>query len=119
MAGGFERRLEMRREFGLLVWIGKRGRERRDRVVVEMDIGKGSWVPAMDAKLGLAVVYGGANEMDWYFVGQEETGEMEELVEMALHWQWNKDHHNLGLAIPMVSHVDYGAEGFRYVDSFL
>lgn len=70
MAGGFEERLEMTREFGgVLVGIRKRGRERRDREVVEMDTGEGRWVAAVDSEHGLAVVSGGADEMDGNVVG--------------------------------------------------
>lgn len=48
-------------------------------------------VPAVEAEAGLAVVGGGADEVDGDVVGGDEAGEVEELVEMAL---GDKGHHN-------------------------
>lgn len=65
-----------------------------------MDVGDGEWVPAVYAKLGLAVVDGGADVVDGDVVGGDESGEVEELVEVALGWEG--DHHHYYLAWPVL-----------------
>lgn len=62
---------------------------------MEMNVMNGVWVPTLDSELGLAVVDGGADEVDRHVVGGDKAGEVEELVEMALCWQRHHDYLNL------------------------
>lgn len=60
--------------------------------LMEMDVGNGKRVPTVEAEFGLAVVGGGANEVNGYVVGCDETGEVEEMVVMTLGGE--RDHNN-------------------------
>lgn len=98
MGGGFEGGLEMRGELVCCIGVGRRGGERRDLEVVELDVvGDRGSIPTVDSELGLAVVGGGAHKVDGDVLGGDEAGEVEELVEVALCWQGHHDHYNFGL----------------------
>lgn len=43
---------------------------------MEMNVGYRKRIPAMDTELGLAVMGGGANVVDWDVVGGDEAGEL-------------------------------------------
>lgn len=86
----------MRGEFSGGVWVGRGSEKWRGWEFVEVDVGDREWVPALDARLGLAAVGGGADVVDRDVVGGDETGEVEELVEMALCWKWYHNNHHLG-----------------------
>ncbi|KAI3694531.1 hypothetical protein L1987_77498 [Smallanthus sonchifolius] len=88
---GFERQHEVVREAYGGVGVGCMVRERGDRELVEVDVGGRERVPTVDAKLGLAGVSGGADEVDGEVVGGDEAGEVDELVEMALCYE--RHHH--------------------------
>ena len=62
---------------------------------MEMDVLDGTRVPSVDAPLGLAVLGGGTDEVDRDVVGGDETGEVKELVDVALSWKRNHHHHHL------------------------
>lgn len=84
MVGGLEGGEEVDGEFdgGARVWW--RGGEGREREVMEMNVGSGVRVPSLGPELGLAVVGGGAHEVDGEAAGGKEAREVEELVEVAL-----------------------------------
>lgn len=58
---------------------------------MEPDVGRGKRIPPVDSEFCLAAVGDGGDIMDGYVVGKNHTGELEELVEMALCRKW---HHN-------------------------
>lgn len=57
--------------------------------VVELDIFDGGGIPALEPGSGLAVVGGGASEVDGEAAGGEVEREVEELIEVALGWEWD------------------------------
>ncbi|KAF5794595.1 hypothetical protein HanXRQr2_Chr08g0329831 [Helianthus annuus] len=57
----------------------------------------GGW--EWDTGLGLAVVGGGGDDVDWDVVAGDEAGEVEELVEMALCRKRDHHHRDVGLLV--------------------
>ncbi|KAK4797793.1 hypothetical protein SAY86_030119 [Trapa natans] len=60
--------------------------------VEELPVGGDGGVPAVEAELGLVEVGGGGDVVDGDVIGGDETGEMEELVEVTLGGE--RDHHH-------------------------
>lgn len=78
------------------VGVRGRGRERGELEVMNVDVGE---VVALAAAMGteedLAVVGGGAHEVDGDVAGEEEAGEVEELVQVALGGEGDHHRHHL------------------------
>ncbi|OMP03887.1 hypothetical protein COLO4_10133 [Corchorus olitorius] len=84
MRAGIETGLEMGRELDLGVGVRRRVNKRRDLEVVEMEIGSGHRVPTLDSCNCLAVVGGCANIMNRDAIGEDDSREVKQLVQMAL-----------------------------------
>ncbi|KAF7146470.1 hypothetical protein RHSIM_Rhsim04G0104900 [Rhododendron simsii] len=88
--GSLKGRLQMRREFGGGIWVRRRGEERRGGEFVEVDTGILEVGLGIETELDLAEVDGGGGVVDGDVVGGgDEAGELEELVEMAMAWEWH------------------------------
>ena len=70
---------------------GERGREIRCREVVEDNV---RVIRVCGAGLDLGVVEGRADVVDLDVVGGDDVGELQELVEMALEWEWHHYYSN-------------------------
>lgn len=93
--GGLEGRHELGREFRGGARVGTRRGERLNLEAVEVEeaLGGGSGrVPSMQAELGLVDMGGGGDVVDGDAVGSDETGEVEELVEVTLGGKGYHDH---------------------------
>lgn len=79
----------------------------RGSKLMEVDVGGGKRLPTVNPALGLAVVGGGADIVDRYIVRRYETGEVEELVEVALHGQRHQHHRHLGFFLAILPAVEH------------
>ncbi|KAL8147315.1 hypothetical protein AgCh_004867 [Apium graveolens] len=70
---------------------------RRDWEFMNVNIVVGKEIPALVTGAGLADVSGGANVVDRDVIRRDETGEMEELPQVALCNKWHHNHSDLGV----------------------
>jgi len=77
------------------------GGGRRDGIrggeLMEMDLRVLEVGCVIETVFGLAEEGGGGGVENWDVVGGDEAGELEELVEMALHWKWHHYYHHFSL----------------------
>jgi len=77
------------------------GGGRRDGIrggeFMEMDLRVLEVGCVIETVFGLAEEGGGGGVENWDVVGGDEAGELEELVEMALHWKWYHYYHHFSL----------------------
>lgn len=83
-------------EFGWGIGVWGRGEKRRNIEVVNVNVGKGVWIPTLRSNHGLAVVCGRADEVERDVVSQDEAREVEELVQVALCRERDHHHHHWG-----------------------
>lgn len=83
-------------EFGLGIGVGWRGEKGRNIEVVNVNVGKGVWIPTLSSNHGLAVVCGRADEVERDVVIEDEAREVEELVQVALCRERDHHHHHWG-----------------------
>jgi len=91
MEGGVEGGLEVGREGDGGVWRWRSEGRSWEFVEVEVAGGGGG---VMEARAGVAEVGGGGDDVDGDVVGGDEAGEVEELVEMAVSYEWHHYHHH-------------------------
>ena len=82
--GGFESWLKLRRKFTWSIGVGIWTLKSWDWEFMNVDVVIGKEVPSLVTASGLVDVSRGANVVDWDVISGDETGEMQELTQVAL-----------------------------------